>query len=173
MGWKIDYIRAYKTDFEKRYPAAAKDHGIPAPMIPSDKKANGLTSLILRWMLYHGHYANRISTQGQAHVAKIPKFNLHDQQVHHFEQVRWTKGNTKRGTPDITAIVGGRSLWIEVKVGRDRMSEEQEKQRFDIQQAGGLYFIARDMESFVDWYYEIISPPKDPDLYTTPEGYND
>jgi len=172
MGWRIDYVRMYKEYELLHYPAVAKDHSLQ-PKFPRETTANGLTMLILKWLKYAGHYANRISTQGQARVQQIPRFNIHSEKVQHFEKVSWTKSHTKRGTPDITGIIYGKAIWIEVKVGKDRMSEAQVEQQADIERAGGLYFVARDMQSFVDWYYRIIGGPEDPECYTTGEGYND
>lgn len=170
-SWRAEYKQLHGEYVKQKFPEYARASPNDEVLIPSERKANGLTQLIIKWLTWKGHYANRISTQGQASVAKIPKADLNGR-IHHFEQIRWTKGNTKRGTPDITAILYGKSVWIEVKVGKDEMSKAQEKQQFDIQQAGGLYFVARDMQSFVDWYYKLIEAPgEDPDFYTTPEGY--
>lgn len=141
-SWREAYKQAYREDRKLKYPICARDFPYQDPVIPSERKANGLTTLIIRWLSFHGHYANRISTQGQARVTR--------------GTVKWTKGHTKKGTPDISAIVYGRAVWIEVKVGADRMSEAQDKQQADIVTAGGIHFIARDMQTFVDFYYKLI-----------------
>jgi hypothetical protein len=41
---------------------------------------------------------------------------------------------------------------IEVKIGKDRQSEAQKKYQEDIERAGGVYLIARDFDSFVEWF---------------------
>lgn len=119
---------------------------------PKVSTANGLTMAIIRFLTWKGHYANRIGTQGQARVQKIPRFNIHSKQMQYFDKVSWTKGNTKRGTPDITAIIGGKAVWIEVKSGQDRMSIAQKEQQASIEMAGGIYYIAQTMEDFYGWY---------------------
>ena len=69
---------------------------------------------------------------------------------------RWVKGTTKRGTADIHAVIGGRHVSIEVKAGRDRMSDAQHKTKAAIESCGGVYYIARDFESFIKFYQQII-----------------
>ena len=45
---------------------------------------------------------------------------------------------------------------IEVKIGKDRQSEAQRQYQAAIEQAGGLYYIARDFTTFVAWYHETL-----------------
>lgn len=120
---------------------------------PVEKKANGLTQLIVNFLTWKGHHANRINTQGQARVQKIPRFNLHTQTTQYTDKVTYTSSMTKRGTPDIASIVNGKAVMIEVKVGKDKLSEHQLKQQAEIELAGGYYFVARNMTSFYEWYY--------------------
>jgi|SRR5580692_1743469 hypothetical protein len=151
--WREEYKRLYKEHITRKYPSFPPIE----PKIPTDRTANGLTQLIIKFLAWKGHYANRISTQGQARADG--------------GRIKWTTSHTKRGTPDITAIISGRSVWIEVKVGKDHLSDAQVKQQSDIQEAGGIYYVARDMQSFYQWYYWFIVTDKklldDPDLYTT------
>lgn len=169
-GWKAQYKRLYQEHRKRNYPMGYRDFPDMEPKMPSEKKANGLTQLIIKFLEWSGHYANRISTQGQARIHKIPKYNLSSETIQYSQSVQWTKGNTKKGTPDISAVIYGMSVWIEVKVGKDKMSEAQVEQKQKLQQAGAYYFVAHDMQSFCDWYYQLIEP-KDPDRYTTLEGY--
>jgi len=150
--WRKEYKRLYIENFARKYPIAYKEQGPPEMKWPVVSKANGLTMAIIRFLTRKGHYANRIGTQGQAQVQKIPRFNIHSQQMQYFEKVKWTKGNTKRGTPDITAIIGGKAVWIEVKIGKDRMSDAQKEQQASIETAGGIYYIATEMQLFYEWY---------------------
>ncbi len=64
----------------------------------------------------------------------------------------WTNGTTRRGTADIMAIYKGRSIAIEIKIGKDKLSEHQLREKQRIEDAGGLYFVARDMPGFIDWW---------------------
>jgi hypothetical protein len=153
--WRDEFVALYKQHMRLVYPEAMRSHPLE-PKIGRETTANGLTQLILKWLKYAGHYANRISTQGQARVQKIPRFDIHSEKLRYHEKTSWTKGHTMKGTPDITGIIYGKAVWIEVKVGKDRMSYAQLEQKGSIEGSGGLYFIAHDMQSFVDWYYKII-----------------
>ena len=50
------------------------------------------------------------------------------------------------------ACIRGKFLSIEVKVGKDKLSEFQVKEKALIEKSGGLYFVAKEMESFTDWF---------------------
>lgn len=103
-----------------------------------DTTANGLTACIVDWVTFHGYSATRISTMGT-----VRKIN---------GEMKWTHGSTRRGTADIHAVIKGRHVSIEVKAGKDVMSEDQKRERERIEKAGGIYYIATDMASFVEWY---------------------
>jgi hypothetical protein len=45
---------------------------------------------------------------------------------------------------------------IEVKVGKDRQSDAQKRYQESIERAGGVYLIARDFDSFVEWFDEYV-----------------
>lgn len=61
-------------------------------------------------------------------------------------------GTTTKGLPDIWAIVKGRAVAIEVKAGKDRLSEHQLARQFEIERAGGIYFVARSTDEFLEWF---------------------
>lgn len=154
MTWK-EQLRTLKLqELKRKYPAAYEASGgedyILKPM--SDKTANGLTKCIIDWITLKGGYANRINTQGQARVNKIPRYNILTGKTEYRDSVTWTPSTTRIGTPDIDAIIQGKAVKIEVKIGKDKLSEAQKKHLEDIARAGGMYFVARDMDSFVEWY---------------------
>lgn len=104
-----------------------------------DDKANGLTNAIVDFINFSGGDANRINTQGQ--LRKIRG------------EMKWTHGSTRRGTADIHGIFQGRALSIEIKIGNDRQSEDQIKEAERVRKAGGLYFVAKNMPSFLEWWH--------------------
>ncbi len=60
---------------------------------------------------------------------------------------KWTHGNTRKGVSDIHTCIRGFHVSIEIKIGKDKMNQDQIKEK-----AGGLYFVANDFESFLNWY---------------------
>lgn len=113
-----------------------------------DKTANGLTKAITSFIQFNGYQAERINTMGVAREKKRTDGKVIG--------VTWTKGTTTAGSADISATIRGRSVKIEVKVGKDRQSDAQRKYQADIERAGGVYFIARDFDTFVEWFDEFV-----------------
>ncbi len=113
-----------------------------------DKTANGLTKAITSFIQFNGYQAERINTMGVARENKRTDGKVIG--------VTWTKGTTTAGSADISATIRGRSVKIEVKVGKDRQSEAQKRYQESIERAGGVYLIARDFDSFVEWFDKYV-----------------
>lgn len=128
----------------------------------TDKTTNGLTRAILDFLNFSGHWASRVNTQGQARVQKIPRYSLISGKVEYTDKVTWTKSTTRKGTPDISAIVHGRAVKIEIKVGADTMREDQLREQVRIENAGGLYHTATSFPSFLHWFKQTFGPSATP-----------
>jgi hypothetical protein len=113
-----------------------------------DKTANGLTKAITSFIQFNGYQAERINTMGVARENKRTDGKVIG--------VTWTKGTTTAGSADISATIRGRSVKIEVKVGKDRQSDAQKRYQESIERAGGVYMIARDFDTFVEWFDEFV-----------------
>jgi hypothetical protein len=111
---------------------------IPMPS-REDSTANGLTRCIIDFIKLRGGQAERVSIMGRP----IKQAN---------GNYMFGKSHMTKGTADISATICGRSVKIEVKIGADRQSDAQRKYQADIERAGGMYYIAKDFESFVEWY---------------------
>jgi hypothetical protein len=113
-----------------------------------DKTANGLTKAITSFIQFNGYQAERINTMGVGRENKRTDGKVIG--------VTWTKGTTTAGSADISATIRGRSVKIEVKVGKDRQSDAQKRYQESIERAGGVYLIARDFDSFVEWFDKYV-----------------
>jgi hypothetical protein len=51
---------------------------------------------------------------------------------------------------DITAVVNGRHVSIEVKTGRDKPQPEQMKMKSQIEHAGGMYIFVHSFDEFLE-----------------------
>ena len=139
---KLEYIKSTAPGFFEL------SGGIDMKIKPyKDTTANGLTNCIIDYINFKGGYANRINVQGQPRKERI-KFAFGN----YIDKITYTPSTTNKGTADIKATINGRSLDVEVKIGKDKLSEHQIKEQSRITKAGGLYFVARDMESFVTFY---------------------
>ncbi len=56
----------------------------------------------------------------------------------------------KKGRLDIAATIKGRSVWIDAKIGKDRLKPEQVKFAQAVQRAGGLAFAAYSVDDVRD-----------------------
>ena len=116
-----------------------------------DDTANGLTRCIVDYIRLNGGQAERINTVG---IPKDTRQQVTDilGRTRTIGSIEWRTGGGTRGSADISATIRGRSVKIEVKIGRDRQSDEQRNYQAAIEAAGGLYFIAKDFTAFVAWY---------------------
>lgn len=141
--WKLRYQEAHRKYQDHEYPATVKDHGHISTNFPDTRKANGLTRMIVQYLIYQGHRATRISSSG-----RVIEKNGHS---------RYIPGTTRRGAADISATINGRSCMFEVKVGMDKPSIEQLREQQLERNAGGIYEFVRSAEEFFLFYDLIIS----------------
>ena len=117
----------------------------------TDKTANGLTRAIIDFVKLQGYQAERISSTGRPiDNRKSYTDAIGMQRV--IGSIEWIKGTGTNGSADLSCTIEGKSVKIEVKIGKDRQSEAQKQYQRDIEKAGGLYVIAKDFTSFVEWY---------------------
>ncbi len=117
----------------------------------TDKTANGLTKCIIDFIAFNGGQAERISNTGRP-IDKRETYTDVVGSTRTIGRVEWVKGSGTNGTADISATIKGRSVKIEVKIGKDRQSHEQVKYQLKVENAGGLYYVAKDFDSFYCWY---------------------
>lgn len=118
-----------------------------------DDTANGLTRCIIDYLHYKGWQAERINTTGIPHDTRQQARDILGR-TRTIGTVEWRPSGSTVGSADISATIGGRSVKIEVKIGKDRQSAAQRQYQAAIEQAGGLYYIARDFTTFVAWYHQ-------------------
>lgn len=115
----------------------------------SDKKANDLTRAVVRWIQLHGGQAERVSVTGRM-IDNRKTFTDTVGRVRMVGSVKRIPASMQRGTADISATIAGKSVKIEVKIGRDRQSEAQKTYQMQVERAGGVYLIATSLQQFVD-----------------------
>lgn len=134
------------NDTTPRHPVLMASYGVSAFARPKYQygTANGLTRAIIDFIELHGGQAERISISGRPQEVR----NIAGRVC----GIKWQKSHMTVGTADISATINGRSVKIEVKIGRDVQSKAQKDYQRAIERAGGVYYIARDFESFVSWF---------------------
>ncbi len=117
-----------------------------------DKTANGLTKCIIDFINLTGNQAERISNTGrQIDNRKTVIDVLGSSRT--IGSIKWIKGTGTNGTADISSVLNGKSVKIEIKIGADKQSDQQKEYQKKIESAGGIYFVAKDFKSFYEWYY--------------------
>lgn len=145
LKWKTKEMRGLKILSEMDYNHKAELYkNIPGHAIPktkfNDTTTNGLTMCVMKWLTLKGHYCSRIQSQGQFQ----PKLGI------------WTRSTVKRGIGDLISVINGKTVMIEIKVGNDKQSQYQKNTQIEVEQSGGTYLIARDFESFFQWYVNLV-----------------
>lgn len=121
----------------------------------TDSTANGLTKCIVVWLQCNGWQAERISNTGRY----IDNSKIVDNIMGHKKKIgsgKFIPGSGTNGTADISATIKGRSVKLEVKIGKDRQSDVQKEYQDNIIKAGGIYEIITDFDQFMMWYKSFI-----------------
>jgi hypothetical protein len=122
----------------------------------TDNSANSLTKSIIFYINATGNQAERIGNQGQYREGN--KIQVGTGEIAYTKQLpgKWTPGQGTKGTADISATINGKSVKIEVKYKADRQSDAQKQYQQKIESAKGIYYIARDFDTFVEWYNTLL-----------------
>lgn len=115
-----------------------------------DTTSNSLAKCVIDYFKFIKGDCNRINTQGQARVEKIEYLGGHVR-----EKLTWTPSTTRRGTSDLKAIYRGFAVDIEIKIGKDTLSEYQEKEKAKIESAGGMYLVIKSFSDFLTQWIPI------------------
>lgn len=121
----------------------------------NDRSTNGLTACIIDFINYTGGQAERISSTGRW-VSNGGTKQIDFYTGKETASGRYIKSSGTKGTADISATINGKSVKIEVKYGKDKMSNDQKVYKSRIENAGGVYMIARTFDSWLDDYNRIF-----------------
>lgn len=98
----------------------------------SDKTANGLTAAIEAHLEFCGHFAARVNTTG----------------IYDKRRGVYRTTNARKGMADISAVINGKPVQIEVKAGKDRPRTDQLQVKEEYEKAGGKYVF---VHTFAEW----------------------
>lgn len=131
---------------------------LPKDYVPVTKfkvaTANGLTKAIVTYINLIGGQAERISTTGRMLDTRKTVTNILGQRGLIGSQT-YIPGTSTKGSADISAIYKGKSLKIEVKIGKDKQSEVQKIYEANVNRAGGFYILAKDWNGFIESFNTI------------------
>jgi hypothetical protein len=147
MTPKYRYQTAHERDFKLKYPQAYASGNYFLPTMPDVRKANGLTQAIVKFLMWNGHRATRINSAGR--IIKQPQRQASGVSL---MTAKYIPGATRKGAADISATIQGRSVMLEIKIGKDKPSEYQLREQALERAAGGVYEFIHSMEEFFLWY---------------------
>lgn len=124
-----------------------------------DNTANGLTHCVIAYIRLVGGQSERINCQGGIKDNRQVVTDCIGRQRTIGSLTR-IKTSGQRGTADISALFEGKTLKIEVKIGKDHQSEAQRCYQLSIEKSGGYYYIAKDFTSFLDWFVQTFGKGK-------------
>ena len=144
---ELEYQARYKGKSFPEYARYKKKY--------TDKTANGLTKCIVDWIRLNGYWAERVNTTGRP-IDKTRVVSNTLGQRQRVGSIDWIPAGGTKGSADIHATIAGKAIFIEVKKGRDRLSEAQKQYRDNVTQAGAVYFVAKDFDGFIQEYSKIL-----------------
>lgn len=152
----ISILKALDVERKKReHPNLALNN--PDAITPYHYKqnsSNGLTRCIIDAINLTGGFATRRNNAGTFREGKTIKRDFGMNAIK--ERSTYTFNGT-RGVEDIDAFYNGVNVKIEVKYGKDRMSEAQRTYQRNLEKVGGIYIVARNLE---DFWVEFIEKTK-------------
>ena len=110
------------------------EYAIPQPKPISDKDANSLTASIIRFIDACGGLSSRVNNMGV------------------YRNGRWTKSSMRKGFPDIQGVYAGKCIYIEVKYGKDKLSEDQKNFLNEAHKCGAKCYVAKNFDDFFSWF---------------------
>lgn len=130
---------------------------IPSHAIPrtkfSDRTANGLGKCLRTYSILEKFQCERISTEGRVIDSR--------KTVQDCIGRRKVIGSLKRiptsgikGSADYSLTINGRSVKVEIKIGKDRQSPAQKEYQRQVEAAGGIYLLISSFQEFYDWFQQ-------------------
>ena len=154
----LDILKQLKQEsMLESYPNVPK-YAISAPKY-EDKTANGLTKCIIDFLQLSNHQAERINTMGRPIDNRKQVTDVLGR-TKTIGTMTWGKSTATKGSSDISATIQGRSVKIEVKIGKDRQSEDQKIYQAKIESSGGQYWIVKNFDDFIKKYEEFVESLK-------------
>ena len=150
-----------RTDYKARHPNYPDHLTLPMRTYKLNT-ANGLTQAVIEWVKAHGYQAERVSTTGRLIdrsevVTDVLGFKRR------IGSMEWIKGTGTTGSADIHATIPlkhsngfGVSVKIEIKVGKDRLSPAQKKYGEQMELAGGVYLVVKELNDLFQWWDENV-----------------
>lgn len=116
----------------------------------TDRTSTGLQKCIIDFLNFSGHQCERIAVTGKyIDNSKVVADVLGSKR--RIGSGKWIRSSMQKGSADLSAIIFGRSVKIEIKM-KDKQSPDQKAYQQQVESAGGLYWIVRSFDEFLSFY---------------------
>jgi hypothetical protein len=113
----------------------------------TDRTSTGLQKCIIDFLNFSGHQCERIAVTGRyIDNSKVVTDVLGSKR--RIGSGKWIRSSMQKGSADLSAIIFGRSVKIEIKM-KDKQSPDQKAYQQQVESAGGLYWICHSMDEFI------------------------
>ncbi len=142
MAAPLKYIKSQEVkDLELLCYEWRKARGINKPKrYYTDKTASGLEKCIINYTVIRGWQAEKIQSMGR--------------QILNNGKPVFVRNNNTTGQADLSLIIKGRAVKVEVKckwTGDNIQSEKQKEYQKQVEKVGGIYLIIREFSHFKHW----------------------
>lgn len=153
----IQHLKQLALSKLKNKHPSIPEHAFPRPKY-SDRTANGLTKCIVDYINLIGGMAERRNSMGR-YLQPKTYTNVFGKKVQ-LGKGKYIPTTGRKGTSDISGVFKGVPLAVEVKIGKDRMSNPQEVYKAHFETAGGWFCIARSFEQFYNEFSKQFTDEK-------------
>lgn len=103
--------------------------------------------------------ANRLAKQIEAYLNSKPQCVCYriSYGVHVDDKGRKRATGQTPGLPDLMAIVSGRAVGIEIKIGTDRLSDVQKQRKAEFEASQGLFWEVKEWKDFINHLNQLLA----------------
>jgi len=118
--------------------------------------ANGLTRCVIDWLKFDGQQGENIKVKGtMVDGTKVVTDVMGSRRI--VGSVSYQKSTMTKGSADISGVIEGRAIRVEIKINSDRQSSDQKDYQHSVERAKGVYVIIKTLSGWRDWYQQFKS----------------
>jgi hypothetical protein len=161
MTFKQEWETMMKSQRIEKNPSAAHQYEMRWAMLDKFKtprSASQLEKAIVGFLKMKGHQAAKTEVKGTYKPPQFQETALGRLQV---RKGSYIKTGAAKGQADIASAIYGCAVHWEVKFSKsDRQSADQKRFEKHVTEAGGFYFIVRNVDEFYQKYNQLMEHPR-------------
>lgn len=161
---RFRYEEAYRKFQHKAYPSATSNFGYLTTKYPDTRTKGGLATFVCNFLKWNGHHGEKTNNMGRPIQKFAPKMNIWTGTVQNVPNgIEWQKGSGITGTSDVKGHVNIPAskfpvpIYVEIKIGKDRQSQEQKGYQKQVTDTGAFYMLCSFPEDFILFYDYLLT----------------